>query len=532
MLYGSYDTGWIVQVGQQILDKGLLSHDPFSWTHSGIRYVAYQWLFAASLAQIFRWGSLWLVGLVCCLGAGILILFALPRVWVSKGVPLSVALAFLALSLTPHWFNARPQLCSFFFTLLFITVLERFRQSKSTAKLWLFSLPPLTMLWVNLHSFWFVGLLCIAVYCAADWWRCKHVSLPLALCLVACSAATMVNPYGAGLLSYLTTFIDSSQYMNIWELKPWFTCEQFSWTILFVPLCVYLLWMGRTKVPAEGFILSAIAIVAALCMRRFEPMAVIMSWTYLGLALSEINWSQLQKGIRLHLHPAIHFGLALAVPVVGWFSYYPSILSASMLYTDNSYPLLALVQSHVGAQDRLFNDPVTGSWLIALGRVPVFIDSRLDMYPKQFVTDTNNCLDGQSGWSKLLDNWRVTQIVTRDDVVLSQQLLKSDDWLLVIDDGLLNWWVRNTPQAVATLDSWQLSDEQLNQSGLPPYMVRQTSESRCVRYLQLARRYLSENKPQQALFECGKGLTLMPHCAALQQQTQLCMAALTGRNPL
>jgi hypothetical protein len=530
VLYGSYDTGWLLQVGQHILDKGIPRQDVFSWTHANLPYVAYQWLFAAGIAQVFRWGTLWLVGLFCCIGATLLALFVLPRLWVSKGIPLYVALAFAALTLTPHWFNARPQLCSFYLTLLFIGILERFRNRGATK--FLFALPLLMVLWVNLHSFWFVGLLSIIVYLAVGWQRTGKPALQLALCLIASCAAVLINPYGINLPAYLATFVNNSQYMDIWELKPWFTQEQFAWTIFYLPIAAVLLWRHRSKVPREGFILSGCAAIAALFMRRFEPMAVLMSWSYLGYALAAIDWSSFQTGWKLRLHPVAHALGVVIFATIGWLSHFPSVLSATMIYTDNTYPLLSIFQSHLTDSDRIFNDATTGSWLIAMGRAPVFIDSRLDMYPKNFVVNTVSCLDGKNNWAQYLDTWGITQIITRDDVALSQQLLISKDWLLVMDDGLLNWWIRNTPQAQATLSNWQLSDEQLQQSTLPPYILKQTVESRCVRYLQMSRFLLTNNQPQAALAACRQGLELMPQSHALRQQTALCGTALNSKNPL
>lgn len=534
MLYDSYDTGWLLQVGQHILDHGLPSTDIFSWTCPHRVYVVYQWLFAVCAAVAFRLGSLWLVGLCVCITAGLLIFMVLPRMWLSRGIPICVSLAVLALVQTPHWFNARPQLCSFFFILAFVSILERFRTSAEKNTKWLLVLPLLMVLWVNLHPFWFIGLICLATYLICDARRSKRLSLPLSLCTTACAACVLLNPYGFGLVSYLVTFINGSQYGKIWELLPWYTSDQFAWTILYLPLSAVIFWRGRARVPLEGFVLSAAAAVAALSMRRFEPILVLISWTYLALALSGIDWSKISLPVRRGLIPLrlLQPLCAVAIAVVAWFSHFPSILSAAMIYTDNAYPLLMVVQSHLNPQDRIFNDATTGSWLIALGHIPVFIDSRLDMYPKDFAESATACLDAKPGWTESLNDWGITQIVMRDDTVLSQQLLSSPEWTLVLDDGLLNWWMRSSPETEAKLNEWGFANNRISQSKLPPYIIDKTVEIRAVRYLQLARQYMLENQPNKALSEAQKGLYLMPDSAALRKQTELCAAALTGRQPL
>src|SRR3990167_2574608 len=84
-LYGSYDTGWIVQVGRNILANGVPQTDTFSWTNFHRPYVAYQWLFAAGAGFLAQAGTLWLVGLAACSIIGFLMFFVMPRSWLKRG---------------------------------------------------------------------------------------------------------------------------------------------------------------------------------------------------------------------------------------------------------------------------------------------------------------------------------------------------------------------------------------------------------------------------------------------------------------
>ncbi|HEY9869835.1 MAG TPA: hypothetical protein V6D08_11765, partial [Candidatus Obscuribacterales bacterium] len=75
----SSDTGWIVRTGEYIIFKGCLpTHDIFSWTCTGCRFVTYQWLFEVAAGGLFAVGGLWLVGLAACTGIALTYLYLLP----------------------------------------------------------------------------------------------------------------------------------------------------------------------------------------------------------------------------------------------------------------------------------------------------------------------------------------------------------------------------------------------------------------------------------------------------------------------
>jgi hypothetical protein len=487
VLYGSYDTGWIVRTGQFILEHGLPQQTMFSWAVDGQPYVAYQWLFAVLSAKLFEAGSLWLVGFVACVASAILIFLVLPRIWTAKDIPLWMPLLTVAAVQTPHWFNARPQMCSYFLLLAFLSILEEYRRSNKVK--WLFALPPLMVLWVNLHAFWIFGLFAIAIYVVADAIRPAptqslkkaFIQRSLGACAIAlCPVAVAMNPYGMGLLSYIATFFDGSQYNKIYELQPWITSGEYWWTLLYVPFVVFMFAKNRKSIPIEGMIISAITCIAALCMRRLEPVFVIASWPFLGVALSEmIKQPIVRRRKRLEYGYA---ALALAVPIFSWYSHCPTMPAAWMVYTEDTYPLLKLVQDHT-ANTRVFCPPMMRSWLLAMDSTqPVFVDSRFDAYPKRFLKVVDECLDASPKTLHRLNQLGIEHVVVRDDMPLAHLLISSPDWYLALDDGMASWWIRESQSA--KLDEWQL-----NKDTLPPHIAAATAELRDVRDKHLRRIY-------------------------------------------
>ena len=161
-LYSNLDLGWLLRTGQYIQQSGFPDKTLFEWTNLDHPYVAYQWLFELGVTVLFNAGSLWLVGLTANILSGLLIFAVLPSMWATRKVPLVFPFVLLALAQTPHWFNARPQLISYFFLLALLQLLELNRNKPESKSIFL--IPFLFMLWCNIHTFWMLGIVILAVY--------------------------------------------------------------------------------------------------------------------------------------------------------------------------------------------------------------------------------------------------------------------------------------------------------------------------------------------------------------------------------
>src|SRR4029434_10535527 len=67
----------------------------------------------------------------------------------------------LPVLITRH--EVRPELFSYFFSGLFLQILWGYKYGRLSFR-WLFLLPILEIFWVNLHIYFFIGILLIAVY--------------------------------------------------------------------------------------------------------------------------------------------------------------------------------------------------------------------------------------------------------------------------------------------------------------------------------------------------------------------------------
>ena len=185
------DIWWHLRTGQWIAEQGRLpSTDPFSQYGQGKAWIAYSWLFDVIAYDAHH--SLGLKGLVLLSAVlGLLIAAALYLVLRELKAPPAVAL-----TLTLVGFDAmmplttpRPWLFSMLFFLIELYVIVRAR--------WLWLLPPLFIVWANMHVQFVIGLVVLAAAgCEAIWE--KRAAGPWLIVTALCAAAALVNPYHVG----------------------------------------------------------------------------------------------------------------------------------------------------------------------------------------------------------------------------------------------------------------------------------------------------------------------------------------------
>ena len=87
--------------------------------------------------------------------------------------------------------------------------------------------------------------------------------------------------------------------------------------------------------------------------------------------------------------------------------------------------------------DRVFNAQIWGSWFeLALPRNPVFVDSRIEVFPASVVSDYLAVSAGRQGWQRILQRWRVRAVAAARSQQAELIPLISHDrgWRLVYQD--------------------------------------------------------------------------------------------------
>jgi len=472
-LLGDGDTGWHLRTGEWILAHGHVpSRDIFSFTRSGQPWFAWEWLWDV----LFGWLHLHF-GMAAVLVASSLVLaltfallFRLARLKSGDALVALAATLVAAAGSTGHWL-ARPHLFTMLFTVVFYSLLERVEREDARRLLWL--LPPLMVVWTNLHGGFFVGILLIGGYAAGEFAvllretgsaerrAALERGLRYSLAAGGCALASFVNPYfyhlHAHILAYLsdgffrgniTEFLSmnfqggQTRYFEIMLLAGgaaafWYLRRgSLTWPLLFAVWAHLSLYSARN---VEIFVLLAAPPAAEFVADawRRAPALRWAGWLRQGLdALRDFT----QELSAFDAAPRWHVVSAAAVLALAAAFYAPRAPSEFRAeYDAKTYPAVAVgLMEKAGLFSGVFTPDLWGGYLIyrEYPRVRVFMDGRSDFYGAEFAKQYIQAMGVQAGWEKYLARYGVDTIMLPPDAPLAGALKQSPAWHLIYDDGV------------------------------------------------------------------------------------------------
>ncbi|MGO4883964.1 MAG: hypothetical protein ACLP59_24540 [Bryobacteraceae bacterium] len=469
-LLGDGDTGWHLRTGEWILAHGQVPHaDIFSFTRAGQPWFAWEWLWDV----LFGWLHLH-AGMAAVVLASSLILaltFALLFRMARRRSDALVALAVTVLAAgasAGHWL-ARPHLLTMLFLVVFYAILDR--TPENPRRLWL--LPPLMVLWTNLHGGFFTGIILIGAYAAGEFAvllrntdgaaraRALRRGRGYLLAGAGCAAATFINPYGWRLHAHIVSYLADGFYRgNIMEFQSLnfqsaqaryleillavgaaaafvhLRRGQFVWPLLFAAWAHLALYSARN---VEIFVLLAAAPAAQVVSEglRRAPGWRLAGW--LGGALASLadfmrEWDAFDGVPRWHAAGAVA-GLVLAALL-----YAPqSPASCHASYDPKVFPVGAAGQlEKAGVFGDVFTEDLWGGYLIyrEYPRGRVFIDGRSDFYGAGFAGQYVKAMGARAGWEAYLARYGVETVLLPPDTALAGALRQAPAWHLIYDDGV------------------------------------------------------------------------------------------------
>lgn len=280
-----------VRFGEDILDQGsVTSRDPYSFT-SDRPWVNHEWLAELLMGLAYRLGgAIGLVGLktLAVAAAMLLVSWSLRRVsWRPLDHDALVGLAVLAT--LPRAHMMRPQVFS---VLLFAALLSILTMADRGDRRALILLPAVMAAWANLHGGWIVGLGVLSIWTAVRFLRRGPEAIErhrLVLLWLACVAATLMNPYGVGLWTFLRETVGLSRP----EIRDWAPLLELSPLLVVLAAAVAataVVAVAKARRGADPAYVLIVAVLGGLTLRvgridAFFAIAVVMLLgPYLGRA--------------------------------------------------------------------------------------------------------------------------------------------------------------------------------------------------------------------------------------------------------
>ena len=427
------DTYWQLAMGRWILDHhAFLRQDIFSSTVAGAHFGVGEWLGQIAFAGSF--GAAGWAG-VAVLRATLLAVAAFFVVRLARrgGTPwwISLPLVVAALLVSKITWTDRPQL----FTLaLFPALLGLLLSLPTGFSRRLLILPPLFLVWTNLHGGYLLGLAIVAIFAVEAVLTRGRRGVPLALTAIACVAVTFLNPAPLELAGAAREdFLNPPRFLTEF-LPPDVVTPAGALFAAFV-----LLVIGSALLRG-GSLLEAM-LLAPLLYLAFTAQRQMLFFCFAATAFLGARLSGLVRSPRAFELPV---PVRLPVATVLVIAALASALAAPTRPDEHAYPAAALdtLRQDSGI---LLNEYDWGGYLIFnLPERPVFIDGRYVPYLGGVLADYRALVGLRPGWRDLLDKYKVSELLLRPDRPLAVAL-REDGWRVRSSDADGRWIVLSRP---------------------------------------------------------------------------------------
>ncbi|EEG09801.1 hypothetical protein [Pseudogulbenkiania ferrooxidans] len=478
------DFYWHLKTGELIASSSQLPwHDVFTYTNSGHSWVNSEWLSQWLLYQLFRLGGLkavWLFTTSVYVSCWVVSYKTCLDVLKDEG---KAALAILLFCVFMGLLAPRPHIFTFLLFALLLRVLFRFKYCASDRGLgWI---PLIMLLWANLHGGFFLGLVLMAAFTAAEWakycWRdaagCIAVSRLTRLSLVVLLGllATAINPQGFSYWLYPYNAIVASgdmQFITEWQ-SPSFHQWLFQYFLAMVFIFFLTMVYSRRKPDLTEAGVSLIYIAGAFISVRNLPLAAIAMAPHFALFYRDLPVSESLHKLRFPIqrastapHPlAARAGKAWAAGnrqvggaegVMNLLLLIFALLAIALIYPSRKnlaeesltelMPVKAvdfILANHI--EGRMFNTYHYGGYLIyrLYPQQRVFIYGRTDIYPKGFVDRYLATYRGDKDWKKHFASYGIDYVVCDSSAPIRQLILADGSFKSVFDDGKHSVLLRN-----------------------------------------------------------------------------------------
>ena len=433
------DLAYHLRAGGELLDSGRVPMtDTYTFTVAGSEWLNQQWGAQAILAVLHRIGGWEALAVARAVLVGVifgLVLWAARRAGASDRQAALLTLAAFAVSMGA--LALRPQLFGMaFFALAVALAAERHR---TPGILW--ALVPLSAVWANVHGSFFLGPTVLGVAWLSDMHdREPRATRALLITLVA-AAVTLLNPYGFGVWTYAAGLSTSSLITSsITEWQP---------TSIRTPL-------------GALFFASAMAVGAVLARRsRVTPWPTLLwlgllfalgvyavrgtAWWPIGAAIvvagliDQPAVEQVRREPPRRLNDVLVATLVIAVGLLlPWWKPVDPETGRRDLLSFAPAGITSAVRDLAGPDDRLLVAQPLGSWFeYAVPSVPVYVDSRFEVFGEEIWAEYVSLVNLGEEWSEVLDARGVTVIVTDPERTgdLGSALAEHDGWRRVYGDG-------------------------------------------------------------------------------------------------
>ena len=477
MLLGDGDTGYHIRAGEYILKTFSVPHsDIFSYLTPALPWTAHEWLSEIVMALIHRATGLSGVAIffAAIIASVYFLLFKIVRSYKGNILVSLFIMLLVILSSQIHWL-ARPHIFSLLIIVLWYYLLDLYEYSDRN---YLYLMPPLMLLWVNLHGGFIIGLVLNGIYLIGNVIRTfssageekvyyRQKIRTLLLITVACFFVTVINPHGYHILLFPFRLTSNKFIMDhiIEFISPNFHDPMlfFKYFLLFM---IITFAISKKRLNIIEHMLTVLFTYMSLYSVRYIPLfSIIMAIILVKQTDSVVDQSD--SKIMAFIKRRAERIDSVDVAARGHLWLFAAVLLAAIglmngklvhRFNEETMPVAAvefLQKEHIPGN--MFNNDEFGDYIIyaAWPEYKVFFDGRSDMYGAERIKEYYKLTNIEPGWQDILKKYDINWVIYNDKSTLSQFLLQRDDWRLIYADKVANIFIKNKPENLVLIEKYR-----------------------------------------------------------------------------
>jgi hypothetical protein len=334
------------------------------------------------------------------------------------------------------------------FTFTLASLLLWLMEAGETRPKLLFWVPPLFLLWLNLHAGFALGPALLVAYAIglvaetalgnSSWRMVRPVLLRALLLVGACLALVPLNPSGAQLYRYPFDTLRSAGMRSF--ISEWFSPDFHQmlyrpllvvWILVLIALATRSRPKGRLMVPLLFTAFASLDAARHIPIFVLVAVPVIAAWP-----AASAPFQRDKRRMTFPSRPLFNSAIVILIAVFACVELVVVIRNQKNREAE-IYPQAAVTSlQSAGHVKRLFAYYDWGGY--AIWRLypdsQVFVDGRADLYGDALLSQFKTAIQLHSGWRGVLDRWKVEAVLVPPGCALAQALLIDPQWQTVFSD--------------------------------------------------------------------------------------------------
>lgn len=429
-----------LRFGLDFLETKVITEvDPYSYLSAGQRWINHEWLaeimFALAWTAAQETGLILLKTLVGVLALGLIYFYFIKSQIPPIRAGILVILAWVAIF--PTIATVRPHM----FTLLFSGILFVIISTAESGKYsWLWTAPPIFILWVNFHGGFLAGLGFLGI------WTVVHTTLhsnnwlrilpPVILSFIA----VIINPYGLDLITFLLrTATVSRPEIGEWQPIAIISILGGVYMLLLVITVLGLVFSRKKKRIPTLVLLGVSALLPLIAIRHlslFSLAVLVFGGEYIVDAWPKITPLDSEQSKRSTMLALVSVFSALILLIWSTSNFIQILIPNHPvpIFPDRAVSLLeeSQVTGNLAVE---FNWGEYVIWHLS-PKILVSVDGRREtVYPDDIYQENMAFLYGYDQWDSLIDNYETGMVLVSLSYPVYNLMKLKPGWELIYEDS-------------------------------------------------------------------------------------------------